>query len=424
MKKNILIISFPIYALLDFYKKKLEQNFLNYNFYIITDNTGITHEYFNELSSLKKKKIIIDFFIIPNTVDKIFYKDFSRIKSFLIAKKYYVFLKKINFTKIICSDFLRPEIRFIVNNLNNIYNSKIISISIHNFKLYNEIEYNFFSLNNSIIIIKKIFQLRTNIQKFYLYIKDFFLNIISIFILQKNIIYFSNNKYFPLYHKKQYAMISSKEMEIEAYLKRFTNLKIFYLSEDKNCQCVSNIKYNKKLLVVLEIMQNKEKYKDFLIDKFLQNILLLNDKYKFSSVEIKNHPRDFSANSEVLKTKLILAGIQAKILNKNIFLSGDYCKYSCIIGSVSSVMISSINQCKKILVLGILDVANKVCINPKPKNLSGDFKNFKSGIIWVEDVPNFSNLSFNDLLFMSNKIKNKKFSKNYLFKNFEELLEL
>jgi hypothetical protein len=143
MKKNILIIGFPIYALLDFYKKKLEQNFLNYNFYIITDNIGISQEYFNELNLLKKKNIITDFCIIPSVYDKFFFKNFSKIRSFFIAKKYFFFLKKTNFNKIICSDFSKPEIRFIVNNLNNIYNSTIISISIHNFKLFKEIEYNF-----------------------------------------------------------------------------------------------------------------------------------------------------------------------------------------------------------------------------------------------------------------------------------------
>jgi hypothetical protein len=424
MKNNVLIIGFPIYALLDFYKKKLEQNFLNYNFYIITDNIGISQEYFNELSLLKKKKIITNFFLIPSVYDNLFFKNFSKIRSFFIAKKCFFSLKKTNFNKIICSDFSKPEIRFIVNNLNNIYNSTIISVSIHNFKLFKEIEYNFLSLDNFIIIIKKIIQLRTNIKRLYLYIQNLFLNIISISILQENFIYFNKSEFFPLYHKKLKALVSNKEMEIYAYSRKFRNLKIFNLSVDKSCKCPNNFKYNKKLLVVLEILENKKQYANFMIDKFLHNILLLNTKFKFSSIDIKIHPRDTSLNSERLKEKILLMGIKVKTLDKNSFLSEAYCQYSCVLGSISSIMISAIDQCKNILVFGILEIANKVCINPKPKYVSGDVKNFKSGIIWIEDTPNFYKLSVNELLVISNKIKNEKNNNNFQFKNFEDLLEL
>jgi len=51
-------------------------------------------------------------------------------------------------------------------------------------------------------------------------------------------------------------------------------------------------------------------------------------------------------------------------------------------------------------------------------------KNFKSGIIWIEDTPNFYKLSVNELLVISNKIKNEKNNNNFQFKNFEDLLEL
>lgn len=424
MKKNVLVIGGPIYALLDFYKKKLERSFLKYNFYIVTDNIGISQEYFNELFLLKKKGVIIDFYIIPRVSDKTFFKNFSRIEAFFIAKNYLTFLEKVNFTKIICSDFINPEIRFIVNNLYKTYHSSIISISIHNFKLNEEIENSFLSLNYFTINIKKFFQLITNIHMFHLFIKDFFLNIISIFILQEKLIFLSNNRYFPLFHKKQYAIVSSKEMEIDAYLTRFNNLKIFYLAEDTNCKCSNNIKYNKKLLILLDMTEHKEKYTDFMINSFLKNILLLNAKYDFSSIDIKNHPRDFSLNSEILRTKILQMRIKVKILNKNLFLNEDYCQYSCVLGTVSSIMISSVNQCKNILVLGILEIANKLFINPKPKNLTGDFKSFRSGIVWIEDTLNFSNLLFDDLLLLSKEIKNKKFIRNFQFKNFEELLEL
>ena len=55
MKENILIIGFPVYAALDFYKNKLEKHGFNYNFYIITGH-GISKEFYDELSLLRKKK--------------------------------------------------------------------------------------------------------------------------------------------------------------------------------------------------------------------------------------------------------------------------------------------------------------------------------------------------------------------------------
>ena len=105
-------------------------------------------------------------------------------------------------------------------------------------------------------------------------------------------------------------------------------------------------------------------------------------------------------------------------------MNGNYCDYSLILGGVSSVMLSSVNQCKNIVAIGISNVANVTCINPTPKNVTGDIKNFKSGIIWIEDIDDFINLSFADLFSLSKVLRTKRFTQNFKFKDFEKLLEL
>lgn len=64
------------------------------------------------------------------------------------------------------------------------------------------------------------------------------------------------------------------------------------------------------------------------------------------------------------------------------------------------------------------------CINPTPKNVTGDLDNFKSGIIWIEDMADFINLSFADLFSLSKVLRTKRFTQNFKFKDFEKLLEL
>ena len=423
MKKNILIIGFPLYALLDFYKNKLENYGSDYNFYIITDNIGITNEYFNELSFLKRSKKIIDFYIIPVSKDKIAFKYFYKINSYFIAKKIFLNLENINFSKIFCTSYIKPEIRFILNKLNNIYSPEIFSISISNFALYDGITFSFFSFNNFKILIKKIFQLRTNIRMALKFIENFLLSILSFFIIRE-IIYLGNRKYFALHYKKKYTLVSSKDFEIDSYLNKFNNLNIVYLSENFDCKCLNSVQYNKKLLIVLEQTENKKKYTNFIVENYFENVLLLNKKYKFCSVDIKPHPRDYTLTSNILMKKLINININTNVLGKNVFLNDKYCQYSSILGGVSSTMLSSLNQCKDIICFGILKVVNLTCIDPKPKNVTGDFKNFKSGIIWIEDIPNFINLSFEDLFLLSKVIKSKKFTQNYQFRSFKELLEL
>jgi hypothetical protein len=175
---------------------------------------------------------------------------------------------------------------------------------------------------------------------------------------------------------------------------------------------------------VLENTENKKKYTNFIIQKFFENILLLNKKYEFDCVDIKAHPRDYSLTSKILLKKLINENINVTILDKNVFLNDNYCQYSAILGGVSSIMLSSINQCKNIVVFGILEVANITCINPQPKNVTGDLDNFKSGIIWIEDMADFINLSFADLFSLSKVLRTKRFTQNLKFKDFGQLLTL
>ena len=92
LKKNILIFAIPTYAALDLYLDKISKYGLNYNFYFLLDNRGLSKQTFKQLEILKSKELIKDFFILPMVEDKFFFKNFSQIKLF-------------KFTKIICRSF-------------------------------------------------------------------------------------------------------------------------------------------------------------------------------------------------------------------------------------------------------------------------------------------------------------------------------
>ena len=54
MKKKILLISFPIYALLNFYEKYFRKYHEEYDFFVITNR--INDLYFEKINKLKSEK--------------------------------------------------------------------------------------------------------------------------------------------------------------------------------------------------------------------------------------------------------------------------------------------------------------------------------------------------------------------------------
>ena len=110
MKKNILFIGFSSYSFLNFYEKLIIKNSKKFNIYIVTDY--VEDFYTKRIENLKKRKIIKNFYYVNGcTSTRIFFKGFFQ------AHRVVSELKKVNFYKIVSSDFSKPEVEFIIKKL-------------------------------------------------------------------------------------------------------------------------------------------------------------------------------------------------------------------------------------------------------------------------------------------------------------------
>lgn len=397
LKKNILIFANPSYSLLDFYQVNLENLYKIYNFYLITDNTGLADYTLNELEELKKNNKIIDYFTLSLSKEFSKNKNINYKKQLIEAKKIYETIKNIKFDFIFTSTNYEISLNYILQKLKKESQSKLIGLPVHNFKLKNHMveKQNFYEK------IKKLLWIRTNLKKIMIYVSEIFFLFYS-FLRFKEIVYAKNtNKNYPVYCNNLDFLVSKSYQEIFLYKKKFRNLNTILLKDPNDCNC--NFDPQKKLLVIPKI---KKRISNLLVKEYSKNILLLNKKFNFKCIDIKPHPRDDTNISEEIMSKIKNEVNQVNILEKNP-KKINYCNYSCILGFTSSMLKNSISQCNNVIPLAILDIGKWTNKDPKPKYLQGDFDNFKSGILWIEEIQNIENISSSDLKLLSSELRKK-----------------
>ena len=206
MKKNILIIGFPNYSLINFYGDLFLRDKDKFNFYIIT-NTIDDEEYKIKFDKLKAQQIIKEFFFID--IDKITNFNLrSTLKSFNYIKKISKNFEEIKIHKIICSDFSHIEVKYLISNLKKINsNLELIGFNHHSFKISEK------AINLSSFRIRDLFKIRTNLKILNIYflhfIKNIFFSIIYFGRINKN---FFLQIYYPLFHKDINYIISDKPL--------------------------------------------------------------------------------------------------------------------------------------------------------------------------------------------------------------------
>ena len=390
MKKNIFIIGFPNYSLINFYGNLLLENKDEYNFYIIT-NTVDDDEQRRKFDNFKAQQIIKDFFFIE--IDKVTnFNLLSTLRSFNYIKKILKKFQDIIIHKIVCSDFSHIEVKYLISNLKKTNpNLQLIGFNHHSFKIPKK------GVNINSFRIRDLFKIRTNLRLFKIYYLHFIKNIfLSILYFKRTNQNFFIQIYYPLFHKNINYIISDKPFEITQYKKKFKNIKIFSIKyDDKN---LSPVKYHKSLLVLLDLIKNEEGNK-FLVNEYEKYIKILVEKLKLNKVFLKPHPRDFTNNPDAIKKTLI--NFNLTIIPKNINVSKIICEHEYILGAGSSVMSNAINSCTNTYVFGMLNLGNKICRDPNVKTLLGDAYGFKSGIVWIEEYDNFQKLSSQEVLKLS-----------------------
>lgn len=396
MDRNVLIIGFPHYAVINFYKELFLLNYKKINFYIITEiGDGKYQKIFD---GLKSKKIIREYFFTEiDQLDN--FKLSKSIMSFKNIKKISKELCNIKFEKIICSDFSHIEVQYLIKNLKK-NNPKIVIVgfNFHSFKISEKIiNFNTFSFRNYL-------GPRTLLRKFKFYLSHFIKNIILslIFFQKTNKNFFLQTSYKLFYNQIDY-IISDKPFEIYHYKKKFDDIKIYFLNYE-NVQS-TDVKGKKNLLVLLELIKNP-KSNSFLIQEYEKYIKLLIEKLSINHVCLKPHPRDLTDNCLMLKN--ILTNCSCEIIPKDLDASKIVCEYEYILGAGSSVMSDAINYCNYAKVFGMLKLGNQICKDPSVKVLLGDSNEFKSGIIWIEDHNNLYKMSPDEINELASSQKQKR----------------
>lgn len=414
MKKNILLASDNIYALINYYNKKIIKNSSKYNFYILVSDwlnsdDPIDKEWIRKIQYLKKKKYIKNFYIISKYKKLFFFTS-------LIVHKVLSNLKKINFNKILYSNLSSIELKFIIKKIKKKDNSLLIAHS-HGLILANNLikkknsYFNFFYFRTYLEIVEFFFILPREIRNF-------------IFYKTLNIYFNFKKKYFPLLRIKYDYLISNRPLEIDFYKKYSNNdNKTLLIDELANCSCTSLSSKKKKLLVLLE---NKQVSKDYMINEYKNKIVFLHKKFNFFAIDLKPHPRENTNFSYLIKKILLKENIKVNILPKNQVMLDIICNYKCLIGCSSQLMLDAVVSCSKIIVIGMLNLADRLSRNLTAKNRMGDFHGYCSGILWIDDLKNFSNLTARDLIKLSISLRKRNFQfvKNYKKVNINNLFDI
>ena len=415
MKKNILLASDNIYALINYYNKKIIKKSSKYNFFILVSDwlnsdDPIDKEWIRKIQYLKRKNYIKDFYIISKYKKLFFF-------TFLIVHKILSDLKKINFNKILYSNLSSIELKFIIEKIKKKDNSLLIGHS-HGLILTNN------------LIKKKSIYLNFFYFRTYLKIAEFFLVILPreirnfIFYGTSNIYFNFKKKYFPLLRVKSDYLISNRPLEVDIYKKYSNNdYKTYLIDELANCSCTSLSFKKKKLLVLLE---NKQVSLDYMINEYKNKILFLNKKFNFLAIDLKPHPRENTNFPNLLKKILLKENIKVNILPKNQVMLDIICNYKCLIGCSSQLMLDAVVSCSKIIVIGMLNLANRLSRNLSAKNRMGDFDGHCSGILWIDDLTNISNLRARDFIKSSIGLRKRNFQlgKNYKKVNINNLFDI
>jgi hypothetical protein len=409
MKKNILIIGFNHYSVINFFKRLFIINKNNLNFYIITSNGDQKYEKIFE--ELKSEKIIKNYFFtdINKSNNLRFYREIKLLNS---IKKINEELKKIQFDRIICSDFTHIEVKYLIENVKKINpQTIIIGFNLNSFKISEKI------INSNFFCLRDIYAIRTISRKIKFLSFHFMKNIILSLIYFKKINKdFIRNYSYPLFYNEMDYIISNKPFEIHQYKKKFNNIKIFFL----NCshELPINIVNKKSLLVLLDIVKNSES-NQFLIKEYEMCIQLLVDKLNIDKVYLKPHPRDFTDNLVAVKKNIRNCDFQT--VPKELEVSSIICEHEYILGAGSAVMNDALNCCSNTKVFGMLNLGNKICRDPSVKVLLGDAYGFKSGIVWIEEHNYFKTMSCDEIIKLAtNQKRDRTISKEkqIIYKNF------
>jgi len=242
-------------------------------------------------------------------------------------------------------------------------------------------------------------------------LKFFFINlpkeIRNIFFYSTVNIYFNfKEKYFTLFRVKLDYLISNRSLEIDLYKKYSNNgIKTLLINEIDKCCSNGSLSKKRKILVLLE---NKQVSLDYMIKEYKNKIIFLNKKFNFTSIDLKPHPRENTNFPNLLKEILFKENIQTNILLKNQVMLDTICNYECLIGCSSQLMLDAVATCNKIIVFGMLNLADRLSRNLSAKNRMGDFDGYCSGILWIDELKNVENLSDKDFNKLSIDLRKTK----------------
>ena len=383
-KKKLIIFNKNAYILKDlffFYLKKFSNE---YEIFLITSNSLLTNEIKKSLNHYKRKKFLIDFFILD-----------EKISSLIINKNLNKFLDKFKNSNFqLLTNIPEKMIDFIFLK-KIIYNNNIIITNFDNFRIIPEkIESNqYTSFEQNSFYFKKIL-----IYLFHLFFKMNFFDYQKLYLL---------NLVFP---KNKLYLICFNSLTKEIYKSFCPFLNIFTL---RRLFTVPNHKRKKNLLILGTLVKNKRsRYLDLIINYLKRDIGYIKKKFGFNKIYLKAHPRENIAPNTINFTKHMLYALKntysISIVKNNKSIQ-EYFKDSYIVSGFASTGLTLAKRyLDKSRVFGFYEASKY--IEQYPKVTCGDYKKHNSGIFWLYDRSKIykkkeTKSNFNDLEHLLKNVK-------------------
>ncbi len=356
MKKKLIIFNRNAYILRDLYCHALKEYSKFYDVYFITSDLFTSKEIIKTFKNYVFKRDLCDFIIIKNNISSVLFS--KHLNNFMRN------LKNSNYQVLTSIPFHIIDFIF----LKKIQNNKSLIITwFDNFK----IDINHFNTTKI-----KIQDGESIISNFLKFIYHFFLN--------KNYYSYQNliltKLLFP--HKKIY-FVCFNDVTKKLYNNYCPFLKIYTIQTILK----NKIKYQKKLLILGTIIKKrKETHINKIINFLYRDISYLKKRYKISKILFRPHPREKKDQNslkleEILKKKF-KEKIKITISKSNYNLQNLFKTCSIIVGFPSTSLTLAKRYSDTLKVFGLLD-SSKILFK-SPEIMCGDYKNFNSGIDWID----------------------------------------
>ena len=412
MKDNI-IITWPAHCFLENILPLLTNLNKKYNVYYFGEDFDVPNAVLKQLSYLKNKNLLSDYFILPNYSNIFFlYSKLNKLKNLKeLDFKIWISMSEISLLEKFIRDILlnnKCKKIIIWTQITYLFENTLLTEKLLSSKniINKEIKAKkklFFNDNIKKIMTKNIYQitiiliskLNGKFRRIKKEIKVFYLKKISNLLFklyfQKKLKYGKFDYLTQLGSGNSDIILFTDKKEVEAHKKLFKkdNIKLVQHTGRNICQCKNKDKKKLKILIPLSHPNNVDKIPDHELEIYLQALKITKKHTGINEFHLRPHPRENGNWPNYLSNFLKNNEINSTVVSADHPIHQIICDYYGVIGESSCVLRDAANSCKFCFVIGIEKLSFHRYENPK--YVFGEGQN----INWIDKYGNYSKSFFN-----------------------------